>query len=78
MRKALFAVVVALAAAVAGVSLWRTSHRRPNVLIVSIDTLRADRLGCYGYRDAQTPVLDGLAASGLRFAQATTVATRTR
>jgi choline-sulfatase len=44
-----------------------------NVLLVSIDTLRADRLGSYGYAPAQTPRLDALAGSGLRFAQATTV-----
>ena len=40
---------------------------RPNVLLVTIDTLRADRLGCYGYTRAATPVLDGLAARGARF-----------
>lgn len=34
----------------------------PNILLVTIDTLRADRLGCYGYRPAVTPVLDGLAS----------------
>src|SRR5262249_10133980 len=44
-----------------------------NLLLVSIDTLRADRLGCYGHAEAQTPRLDALARSGLRFAQATTV-----
>jgi len=38
-----------------------------NVLLVTIDTLRADRLGCYGYRPAVTPVLDSLAARGVRF-----------
>ena len=44
-----------------------------NVLIVSIDTLRADHVGAYGHAGAQTPALDGLAARGLRFAQASTV-----
>ena len=43
---------------------------RPNVVLVTIDTLRADRLGCYGYRPAVTPTLDGLAARGVRFAVA--------
>ena len=38
-----------------------------NVLLVTIDTLRADRLGCYGYRPAVTPVLDALGARGVRF-----------
>ncbi len=40
---------------------------RPNVLLVTIDTQRADRLGCYGYERAVTPTLDGLAARGVRF-----------
>jgi arylsulfatase A-like enzyme/tetratricopeptide (TPR) repeat protein len=40
---------------------------RPNVLLVTIDTLRADRVGCYGHAGALTPALDGLAARGVRF-----------
>jgi arylsulfatase A-like enzyme/Tfp pilus assembly protein PilF len=43
---------------------------RPNVLLVTIDTLRADRLGSYGHASAATPTLDGLAARGVRFATA--------
>ena len=45
----------------------------PSVLLVSVDTLRADRLGSYGYKAASTPVIDALAARGLRFEQAATV-----
>lgn len=41
------------------------------VLLVTIDTLRADRVGAYGSRDARTPVLDALAARGVRFDDAT-------
>jgi arylsulfatase A-like enzyme/tetratricopeptide (TPR) repeat protein len=41
------------------------------ILLVTIDTLRADRLGAYGYTAARTPVLDGLAARGVRFDDAT-------
>ncbi|MBN1347411.1 MAG: tetratricopeptide repeat protein [Phycisphaerae bacterium] len=37
-----------------------------NVLLVSIDTLRADRVGCYGCPVAETPTIDGLARRGLR------------
>jgi arylsulfatase A-like enzyme/tetratricopeptide (TPR) repeat protein len=48
----------------------RPTPTRPSVLLVTIDTLRADRLGCYGYRAAVTPTLDGLAARGVRFAVA--------
>ncbi|MGE0360593.1 MAG: sulfatase-like hydrolase/transferase [Vicinamibacterales bacterium] len=43
-----------------------------HVLLVTLDTLRADRVGAYGYTAAQTPVLDALAARGARFAAATT------
>ncbi|MEM7354824.1 MAG: sulfatase, partial [Acidobacteriota bacterium] len=46
---------------------------RLNLLLITLDTLRADRLGSYGYSAAQTPHLDALAARGLRFEQATTV-----
>jgi arylsulfatase A-like enzyme/predicted Zn-dependent protease len=49
---------------------WSTSP--PHVLVVTLDTLRADRVGAYGYSNARTPVLDGLAARGARFTAATT------
>lgn len=39
----------------------------PNVLLVVVDALRQDVLGCYGNERVQTPVLDGLAARGVRF-----------
>ncbi|HCS49026.1 MAG TPA: hypothetical protein DIW61_12525, partial [Candidatus Aminicenantes bacterium] len=38
-----------------------------NVLLITLDTTRADRLGCYGQARARTPNLDGLAAAGVRF-----------
>ncbi len=38
--------------------------RRPNVLLVIIDTLRADHLGCYGYERDTSPTIDSLAAKG--------------
>ena len=41
-----------------------------NVLLVTFDTTRADRVGCYGGDPAVTPHLDALAAGGVRFAQA--------
>lgn len=41
-----------------------------NVLLITLDTTRADHLGCYGYPDARTPRLDGLAREGVRFARA--------
>jgi len=41
-----------------------------NVILISIDTLRADRLGCYGYERATSPVLDAFAARGTLFENA--------
>lgn len=45
-----------------------------NVLLVSLDTLRADRLGCYGYQRPTSPFLDRLAADSFRFATAVSAA----
>lgn len=46
----------------------------PNLLLVTLDTTRADRLGCYGFGLAQTPAIDRLAAEGVRCANAVTAA----
>ena len=43
---------------------------RPNIVLLTIDTLRADRLGCYGHKAQLTPNIDRLANSGIRFDQA--------
>jgi len=42
-------------------------RRPPNILLVSIDSLRADHVGCYGYERDTTPTMDRLAAEGVRF-----------
>jgi tetratricopeptide (TPR) repeat protein len=41
-----------------------------SVVLVSIDTLRSDRVGCYGYAKAETPTLDALAREGVLFEEA--------
>ncbi len=46
------------------------SDSRPSVLLISIDTLRADRLGCFGHEPARTPHLDQLARDGVLFLDA--------
>ncbi len=50
----------------------------PNVLVVTLDTTRADRLGCYGAPDVKTPNLDLLARRGALFEEASTVAPLTQ
>jgi arylsulfatase A-like enzyme/Flp pilus assembly protein TadD len=44
----------------------------PNVVVITIDTLRADHLGCYGDKQIKTPTIDALAQDGVRFERAYT------
>ncbi len=44
--------------------------RQPNLVLITLDTVRADHLGCYGSREAVTPWLDRMAAEGVRFTSA--------
>ncbi|MHC4478907.1 MAG: sulfatase [Planctomycetota bacterium] len=43
---------------------------RPNVLMIAVETLRADHVGCLGYLRNTTPTLDGLAKQGVVFSRA--------
>ncbi len=51
--------------------------RPPDVLVVTVDTLRADHLGAYGHAGAETPVMDRLARQGVLFSNAVTPQPRT-
>lgn len=44
--------------------------RLPDILLFTVDALRADRLSCYGYSDSATPTMDDIAARGTRFTNA--------
>src|SRR6185436_18868628 len=62
---------------VASVAGWRAMSGRAlrrdpglSVLLITIDTLRADALGAYGRAGAETPWIDRLAAGGVRFERA--------
>ncbi len=48
-----------------------------HVLLISMDTTRADHLGCYGNTLVRTPALDALAGAGVRFADVTAAAATT-
>ena len=64
----LLAVVTAVSIAIAAPL---PQHKlRPNVILITIDTLRADHVGCYGDKQVQTPTLDGLAHDGVLFERA--------
>jgi arylsulfatase A-like enzyme len=77
-------VKLAAAAAIAVVALHCVACRDaarpgppPSIVLITVDTLRADRLGSYGHAAARTPVLDALARRGVRFEAATTPFPRT-
>jgi arylsulfatase A-like enzyme/Tfp pilus assembly protein PilF len=75
-RFLIVAAVVLSAAAAAGYFLFLAGPpsfarlrdgRDFNVIVITLDTTRADHLGCYGCRDVETPTIDGFAARGVRF-----------
>jgi arylsulfatase A-like enzyme/Tfp pilus assembly protein PilF len=53
--------------------LWASEGvEKPNVILITLDTTRADHLGCYGNPNIRTPNLDALARRGVLFEQAAT------
>ena len=67
-------VVAALALCLPASHPLDAQQQRPNILLITLDTMRADRIGAYGYKLAETPNLDRLAREGVRFADATSQA----
>jgi arylsulfatase len=66
------ALLVLVATAALPAACTRKPHpAQPNVLLISIDTLRADHIGAYGYPQATSPAIDALAKRGVRFADTT-------
>src|SRR5258706_5676740 len=65
-------LVCVLAVLLHAVGLGQSKPSRPDVFLITIDTLRADHVHCYGYERVETPTLDALAKGGVRFAQAFT------
>src|SRR5438309_11036344 len=61
-----------LSASLLAISAFAAANSAPNVIVITIDTLRADHLGCYGYKQIKTPNIDALAADGARFDRAYT------
>ena len=78
LRSSWIGVVALLAAALTAFGCGGEEQSPPNIVLIVIDTLRADRLSGYGYSRPTTPHLDDLAARGVRFEQASAVAPYTR
>ena len=65
-----FALIALFSIHCSGSKTTVASHRPDRVLLITIDTLRADALGSYGHAAAATPRIDRLAAGGIRFTHA--------
>ncbi len=61
------AVCFAAALGAAGCAKPKANPGAPNIVFISIDSLRADHLGAYGYHKPTSPSIDALAAQGVRF-----------
>lgn len=64
--------VVLLSVSVTSVAAAAPAVGKPDVYLITIDTLRADHVHCYGSQEVKTPALDGLARDGVRFSAAFT------
>src|SRR5438034_11305318 len=62
-------VVMAMPLGLLGAS-PRAQKPRPNVILITIDTVRADHVGCYGAKNVKTPTLDSLGRDGVVFDRA--------
>jgi arylsulfatase len=77
-RRLIGCLVPALLLAVTGVSPAEAEKTsRPNIVLITADTLRWDHLGAYGYEAARTPAIDSIAGISVLFTQATTPFPRT-
>lgn len=63
---------------VAIVKRGNANAREPNVIVICVDSLRADHLGCYGYRRRTSPRIDALAETGILFEHALSNSSYTR
>ena len=48
----------------------KATGAKPNIILITIDTVRADHVGCYGAKNVETPTLDSLAHDGIVFERA--------
>jgi arylsulfatase A-like enzyme len=61
---------VGLAAVAGGALFLKAQNAKPNIVFITVDSLRADHLGCYGYKRDTSPHIDALSKKGTLFAQA--------
>ena len=66
-KSSIFFIVVLATVVVPVIGQAPTIEQPPNVVMIAIDTLRSDHLGCYGYRRSVSPQVDALATQGVLF-----------
>ena len=68
LRKSLKFIVLLIGIVIL-ISVWpfikKATNKQYNIILISIDTLRADHLGCYGYQRATSPNIDKFAKGGI-------------
>lgn len=80
MKPTWWQVLLILAVLAGAVLVWQhmtASTKQPNIVLITLDTVRADHLSCYGYERKTTPNLDRLASEGQRFENALAVSSWT-
>jgi len=76
-KRALFLGAFLVAAVGAGVFFFQARNVKPNIVFITLDSLRADHLGCYGYQRNTSPNIDALSREGALFSQAVSQASWT-
>ncbi|HOS04379.1 MAG TPA: sulfatase-like hydrolase/transferase, partial [Candidatus Hydrogenedentes bacterium] len=71
-------LILLLTQAGMGTVAFAASSPRPNVALIIVDTLRADKLGCYGFPEDISPELDALARKGVQFVRTVSQCSWTR
>jgi len=69
-RSVTYGLSVGALSAFAGCSGRKSPAKKPNIILIVIDTLRADHLGCFGYHRNTSPNIDALAGESILFTKA--------
>jgi arylsulfatase A-like enzyme len=68
--KVILTAIIVLSLTVSLYFIFWHRQQKPNIIFITVDTLRADRLAVYGYESIETPHIDSLAEGGVLFSQA--------
>ena len=65
-----FFVLTLIIVLLLSVFIFKQTSQKPNIILISIDTLRRDHVGIYGYKKNTTPTIDNIAKEGIYFENA--------